>query len=75
MGAQVGFPASYVHDVRNLGDEPAVSVHTYSPPLTSMTYYDLADGELTPIRTLATDDPEPDLALPGASVSDVRSAS
>jgi len=33
-----------VHDVRNLSVAPAVSVHAYSKPLTSMTCYDLADG-------------------------------
>ncbi len=56
---RVGFGAHYVHDVRNLSDAPAVSVHAYSPPLTTMTYYDLADGVLEPITTLATEDPEP----------------
>jgi hypothetical protein len=59
VGDSVGFGAHYVHDVRNLSDAPAVSVHAYSPPLTSMTYYDLADGKLESITTLATDDPEP----------------
>lgn len=29
-----------VHDVVNRGDVPATSIHVYSPPLTSMTYYD-----------------------------------
>src|SRR4051794_30626933 len=66
-GDSVGFGAHYVHDVRNLGSEPAISVHAYSPPLTSMTYYDVDGGELVPIRSLATDDPEP--------VLDVRSVS
>ncbi len=58
-GASVGFGRHYIHDVRNLGAEPAVSVHAYSAPLTSMTYYNLEAGELVPIKTLATDDPEP----------------
>ncbi len=66
-GASVGFGAHYVHDVRNVSDTPAVSVHAYSPPLTTMTYYDLADGELSPIASLATDDPEPSFALRTAS--------
>jgi len=61
-GESVGFGPRYVHDVRNLDETPAVSVHAYSPPLTSMTYYDLADGRLAPIRTLATGDPEPGVA-------------
>jgi hypothetical protein len=34
-----------------------VSVHAYSPPLTTMTFYDLADGNLETLASLATDDP------------------
>ncbi len=61
-GAAVGFGSRYVHDVRNLSDAPAVSVHAYSPPLTSMNFYDVAsDGGLNRLATLATEDPEPDL--------------
>ena len=66
-GESVGFGPHYVHDVRNLSAAPAVSVHAYSPPLTSMTYYDLAGGRLTPIASVATDDPEPALAYRPAS--------
>jgi Cysteine dioxygenase type I len=61
-GSAIGFGRRYVHDVRNLSELPAVSVHAYSPPLTSMTFYDISpDGDLERIATLATDDPEPDL--------------
>jgi hypothetical protein len=66
-GQSVGFGAHYVHDVRNVCEAPAVSVHAYSPPLTTMTYYDLTDGALTPITSLATDDPEPTFELRPAS--------
>ncbi len=66
-GESVGFGAHYVHDVRNVSDAPAVSVHAYSPPLTTMTYYDLDDGKLSLIASLATDDPEPTFALRVAS--------
>jgi tellurite resistance-related uncharacterized protein len=66
-GESVGFGPRYVHDVRNLSDAPAVSVHAYSPPLTTMTYYDLSDGRLEPIASLATDDPEPALDIRSAS--------
>jgi predicted metal-dependent enzyme (double-stranded beta helix superfamily) len=58
-GTSVGFGPRYVHDVRNLSAAPAVSVHAYSPPLTAMTYYDLSDRQLTPIASVATEDPEP----------------
>jgi hypothetical protein len=53
--------------VRNLSDAPAVSVHAYSPPLTTMTYYDLADGRLETIASLATEDPEPAFHVEQAS--------
>lgn len=61
-GATVSFGPRYVHDVLNTSLLPAVSVHAYSPPLTSMTFYDLPDhprgGGLTRIAQLDTDDPE-----------------
>ncbi|MCW2604814.1 MAG: hypothetical protein JWN61_2949 [Pseudonocardiales bacterium] len=61
-GATVSFGPRYVHDVLNTSARPAVSVHAYSPPLTSMTFYDLADdGGLTRIAQLDTDDPEASL--------------
>jgi predicted metal-dependent enzyme (double-stranded beta helix superfamily) len=58
-GRSIGFDRRYVHDVRNLSDAPAISVHAYSSPLTSMTFYDLHAGELEKLATLVTDDPEP----------------
>ncbi|MFL6163408.1 MAG: cysteine dioxygenase [Jatrophihabitantaceae bacterium] len=65
-GDSAGFGPHYVHDVRNRSDQPAVSVHAYSPPLTSMSFYDLdAGGALTPLLTLAADHPEPAVRLPG----------
>jgi hypothetical protein len=66
-GDSVGFGPHYIHDVRNLSDAPAVSVHAYSPPLTTMTYYDLADGRLETFASLATDDPEPVFGVQQAS--------
>jgi hypothetical protein len=66
-GCSVGFDARYVHDVRNMSLAPAVSVHAYSSPLTSMTYYDLVDGALERVATLATDDPEPAFDVRAAS--------
>jgi hypothetical protein len=61
MGESVGFGAHYVHDVRNLSDVPAASIHVYSAPLSTMNYYDLADGELLKLAQLRTEDPEPEL--------------
>jgi predicted metal-dependent enzyme (double-stranded beta helix superfamily) len=40
-----------VHDVVNRAAAPATSLHVYSPPLTSMTYYDAET--LTPTDTVA----------------------
>jgi quercetin dioxygenase-like cupin family protein len=51
-------PARAVHDVRAI-DEPAVSIHAYSPPLRQMTYFAADDARgLVPQRTVVTDEPE-----------------
>jgi hypothetical protein len=42
-----------VHDVVNAGDEPAVSVHVYAPPLVAMTFYEVAGDAVRPVRTEA----------------------
>jgi hypothetical protein len=68
-GSGAGFGRHYVHDVRNLSQAPAISVHAYSPPLTSMSFYDLDDdGALRTLVTMPTDDPEqvPDVGTPAA---------
>jgi Cysteine dioxygenase type I len=70
-GTAFGFGPRYVHDVRNLSDQPAVSVHAYSPPLTSMNFYDVnGDGSLSRLATVATDDPEPDVSVGLGRVAD-----
>lgn len=40
------FDASHIHDVVNVGTEPAVSLHAYSPSLPAMTRYELVRGHL-----------------------------
>ncbi|MEV4754947.1 cysteine dioxygenase family protein [Micromonospora sp. NPDC049559] len=40
------FGPRYVHRVTNRGDQPAVSVHAYSPALLRMTRYDFDGGRL-----------------------------
>src|SRR4051812_49322121 len=53
-----------VHDVRAVGDELAVSIHAYSPPLTQMTYYDLSDDSTLHVtRSVETYEPEQQLAV------------
>ncbi len=66
-GEGVGFGPRYVHDVRNRSTAPAVSVHAYSPPLSSMTFYDLAGGRLERLASVPTDDPEPAFGVQAAS--------
>ena len=52
-----GFGPGYVHDVRNESAAPAISVHIYSPPLSTMQRYDLdADGKLVPLATESAED-------------------
>jgi hypothetical protein len=47
-----------VHDVRNVESLPAVSIHAYSPPLTSMTYYRQDGASLVPTHTVTGREPE-----------------
>lgn len=51
LGAGQGrqFDARHVHRVSNDGSIPAVSIHVYSPALTSMTRYELVGGSLRPL--------------------------
>ena len=39
VGGGTAFGPTYVHDVVNASDAPATSVHVYSPPMASMTFY------------------------------------
>jgi len=39
-GSMVTFGADHVHEVTNLGTEPAVSIHVYAPSLSGMTFYE-----------------------------------
>jgi hypothetical protein len=47
-GVTLAFGGGHVHDVRNESAEHALSLHVYSPPLTSMTYYDRSGDRLIP---------------------------
>jgi predicted metal-dependent enzyme (double-stranded beta helix superfamily) len=50
-GATLAFGAGHVHDVRNESAELALSLHVYSPPLQSMSYYDRSGDLLVPRET------------------------
>lgn len=45
-GARTAFQAPHIHDLVNLGEVPAISVHVYAPRLTAMTHYDITEGRL-----------------------------
>jgi hypothetical protein len=51
-GTARALPAACVHHVWYPGPAPASSIHVYSPPLSSMTYYErVASGALWAVRT------------------------
>ena len=49
----VAITPTTVHDVFNPVDTPAISLHAYSPPLSSMNYYELGGRGLQLQRTTA----------------------
>ncbi len=58
QGSIATVPVGDIHDVI-AEDRVAVSIHAYSPPLESMTYYaTTATGDLAVLETVVTDDPE-----------------
>lgn len=59
-GHGASFSPSYVHNLVAADAGPAVSIHVYSPPLTSMNFYCLLRDGLHHLRRVATDSPEPD---------------
>lgn len=73
-GQTVSFGERYVHDVRNTHEETAVSVHAYSPPLSSMGFYEVVDGVLVRRAHTWTDDPETPAPPAFDSVEDMLSA-
>jgi predicted metal-dependent enzyme (double-stranded beta helix superfamily) len=54
-GRTVGFGRGHVHEVSNPAIGPAVSVHAYSPPLTTMSYYRLDGAGLRRTRVANTE--------------------
>ena len=43
-GKPIHFTAADIHRVRHVGDQPAVTIHAYSPPLWRMGAYEILDG-------------------------------
>jgi mannose-6-phosphate isomerase-like protein (cupin superfamily) len=50
------FGVDYVHDVRNASGAPAVSVHVYSPPLSTMRRYEQTGDGLVEVAVEQTED-------------------
>jgi predicted metal-dependent enzyme (double-stranded beta helix superfamily) len=50
-GRGAAFALGHVHDVSNRATDPAVSVHAYSPPLSTMSYYVVEGGMLRRTRS------------------------
>ena len=58
-GDQAAFPLGWVHDVGAADDQPTLSVHAYSPPLTAMSFYEVTGRQiLRRTRTELTAMPE-----------------
>ena len=47
-GETRAFGSDYAHDVRNASNAPAISIHSYSPPLDEMNEYELDGSRLIP---------------------------
>lgn len=59
-GSVVSVLPGELHDVRNELVEPAISIHAYSPRLTTMTFYSFSAGVPRPVRQVHGDEPEVD---------------
>ena len=59
-GRMRSFGPGYVHNLGNDGNGPASSIHAYSPPLSTMTYYRPEPAAIVPYETVITSDPEED---------------
>jgi mannose-6-phosphate isomerase-like protein (cupin superfamily) len=58
-GAATVVPPRVIHDVNGAGYAPAVSIHAYSPPLTTMNFYEVgATGRPQVIDTAHVHGPE-----------------
>ncbi|MCE7010743.1 cysteine dioxygenase family protein [Kibdelosporangium philippinense] len=59
-GKSVGFGPEYLHNLVNVGMEPTVSIHAYSPPLRVMNFYCWLPSGTHHLRAIECDTPEPD---------------
>lgn len=73
-GDSVGFGADYVHNLVNVGLQPAVSIHAYSPPLRTMNFYCWLPTGIHHLRELRCDTPEPDTTALEVTAERLREA-
>jgi predicted metal-dependent enzyme (double-stranded beta helix superfamily) len=59
-GRATAFGPEAIHNVYNAGGGVSLSIHVYSPPLTTMTYFDAVNGEVVQRETVDASGPEPD---------------
>lgn len=57
------FDSSRIHDVRNGGAGPSVSLHLYSPPLERMGYYEIAEDGCLARRNAPASEELPPVAV------------
>ena len=71
-GSAVAFGETYLHNLVNVGMEPAVSIHAYSPPLSSMNFYCWLPSGIHHLREVPCDTPEPDTTALEATAARLR---
>ncbi|MGH3880655.1 MAG: cysteine dioxygenase [Actinophytocola sp.] len=73
-GDSVGFGADYLHNLVNVGTEPTVSIHAYSPPLRAMNFYCWLPSGMHHLREILCDTPEPQVGALEAQAAALREA-
>lgn len=73
-GTSVGFGPGYLHNLVNVGMEPTVSVHAYSPPLRVMNFYCWLPTGAHHLRAIECDTPEPDSSMLEIEAAALRAA-
>jgi predicted metal-dependent enzyme (double-stranded beta helix superfamily) len=73
-GDSVGFGTGYLHNLVNVGTEPTVSIHAYSPPLRSMNFYCWLPTGMHHLREVLCETPEPDVTALESEAAILREA-
>jgi Cysteine dioxygenase type I len=73
-GDTVGFGTDYLHNLVNVGTEPTVSIHAYSPPLRAMNFYCWLPTGMHHLREIPCDTPEPEVTVLEAEAAVLREA-